>query len=169
MVDMDYVKWSVENCLYECQVAIDDLLNNFPIRWLGKVFRSIIFPWGTAYQKPNDDLSHRIVTTMLEPSEFRDRLTQYCFIAQDSDDPMRRLENTLAKVKLIDPIWKKFQVAIRQGKIPRWIAVKEQLNTAATLQILTKDEVTALTEFNYLYQEVIKVNEFSFDLGTLVT
>src|SRR5262249_45576313 len=59
--DLVYVKWGIENCLFEIQVACDELLNNFPIRWLGKVLHWVIFPLGRSYRKPNDSLYHKIV------------------------------------------------------------------------------------------------------------
>ncbi len=81
--DVNYVKWCVQTCLADIQLACDDLLANFPIAWLGKILRWILFPWGTSYRKPKDDLSHRLVDPMLEPSDLRERLTRYCYIASD--------------------------------------------------------------------------------------
>ena len=78
------------------------------MRWLGKILRWIIFPWGTSFKKPRDILTHKIVSAMLEPSEFRDRLTQYCFVAKAEHEPMRKLENALARIQKIEPILKKF-------------------------------------------------------------
>lgn len=166
--DLVNVKWSVEMCLYEIQVACDELLNNFPIRWLGKLLHGLIFPWGVAYQKPNDKLTHCVVSYMLEPSNLRDRLTRYCFVARESDEPMRQLENALLKVQQVDPIWKKFQVATRNDKIPKFGSFESRMLAAMHANVLTEDETNSLREFNDLYQEVIRVNEFTFDLQSVV-
>lgn len=167
--DLDNVKWSVEMCLYEIQVAINELLNNFPNRWIGKILHSVIFPWGNAYRKPSDQLTHRIVSCMLEPSQLRERLTRYCFVSKKEGEPMRRLENALAMVQEIDPIWKKLHVATKNGKIPRFGTLESKAKTALKANILTESEMNALVEFDDLYQEIIRVNEFTFDLQTVVT
>jgi len=167
--DVDYVKWCVQTCLADMQIACDDLLHNFPITWLGKVLRWIIFPWGTAYRKPKDELSHRIVAPMLEPAELRERLTRYCYIASDSRHPIRRMEIALAEVQQIDPLWKKFQSAIRDGKIPSYATLDARLQIAVAKNVLTENEKQTLYEFLVLHQEIIRVDEFSFDLRSIVT
>lgn len=166
--DAYYVKWSVEKCLYDIQVACNELFNNFPIRWLGKLLRVIIFPWGAAYHKPTDFVSHKIVAAMVDPSPFRDRLTQYCYIAKDDEDSMRRMENALLKTKEVDPIWKKFQTGVKNGKVPRLGTLDDRIQASYQNGVLTEHETTLLNEFNQIYQEVIQVNEFTFDLSTIV-
>ncbi|MEO7044891.1 MAG: acyl-CoA dehydrogenase, partial [Ferruginibacter sp.] len=166
--DVEHVKWSIDMCLFEMQTACDELLRNFPIRWLGKVFRIIIFPWGTAYHKPTDDLNHEMVSLMIKPSELRDRLTKHCFISNDNEDAIFRIEKALLQVEKIDPIWKKLQMAIRNDRVPRGSLI-EQLQAAQKMHILTEEEVGLMQEYDALYQEVIRVNEFTFDLRSIVT
>jgi len=166
--DLDYVKWCCDKCLSEIQLTFDELFENFPRRGLGSILRFIVFPWGISYRKPNDVLSHNIVKAMLEPSDFRDRLTQYCFISSDAEDPMRHMENTFAKAKHADPIWKKFQIATKNGTVPRLGTLDERIEAAIQAKLLNAEEAATLNEFNKMYQEVIRVNEFSFDLNTVV-
>lgn len=167
--DLFCVKWSVQNCLAEIQTACDELLNNFPIRWLGKVLRAVIFPWGTAYKKPCDNLFHKVVGQMLEPSDFRDRLTQYCYLGKDSEDPGMRIDEALTQMIEIDPIWKKFQSGMKDGTVPKKGSLEDRTKAALKAKLLTKEEVKALLNFDALQKEVIKVNEFTFDLSSVVS
>jgi alkylation response protein AidB-like acyl-CoA dehydrogenase len=167
--DLPYVQWSIEHCLFEIQVACDDLLHNFPIKWLGKVFRGIIFPWGVAYRKPNDNLTHTIVSMMIKPSVLRDRLTKYCFVSKNNNDSMRCIENALLQIEQVDPIWKKFQVALRHGTVANLGSLDERLQAALKKSVLTEEEIKTFYEYNQLYQEVIRVNAFTFDLRSIVT
>jgi alkylation response protein AidB-like acyl-CoA dehydrogenase len=167
--DIDSVEWCLKDCLASIQEACNELLNNFPLPWLGKLLRWIIFPWGTSYYRPQDTLSHRMVMPMIEPSQLRDRLTKYCYIAKEGDDPLRRLEETFVKMKQVDPFWKKFQSAIREGKIQSYGTLDERLQAAVTLQILSESERQILRDFLVIYKEVIQVNEFTFDLHSVVT
>lgn len=167
--DIDYVKWSIQTCLADIQIACDDLLNNFPIPFLGKILRGIIFPWGTSYHKPKDSLAHRIVLPMLQPSDLRDRLTRDCYISTQNDDPLHRIEEALTEVEQIDPLWKKFLGAIRDGIIPAYYNLDTQLQMAVAKKILTENEKHALNEFLMLHHEIIRVNEFTFDLRSIVS
>jgi acyl-CoA dehydrogenase len=166
--DIDYVKWCLQMCLHRLQVACDDLLHNFPIRWLGTLFRWIIFPYGTAYQKPRDSLYHKIVTQMIQPSAIRNRLTQYCFIDQSPTDSMRRIELALEQMDEIEPIWKKFQKALRSGKLSSRNSFEDNLGIAVNTNLLTDNEAYRLREFHKLHNEVIRVDEFNFDLSEVV-
>lgn len=167
--DLDYVRWCVEMCLYKIQIACDELLQNFPIKWLGKILRWIIFPYGTSFYKPSDDLHHKIVGPMLNPSEFRDRLTDFCYISKDPNDPVRRLDVVLEEREGIEPLWIKFQEAIRRGLVSRHASFEEQMDAAEKSGALTTSEILALSDFNATLKEVIKVNEFTFDLSTVVS
>lgn len=166
--DIDYVKWSVQTCLHHIQIACDDLLNNFPIRWLGKIFRWIIFPFGTAYHKPSDQLCHKIVKEMTTPSDVRSRITQFCYIENSPNDSMSRIEIALGKMAEIDPIWKKFQKATRGGTLSHRNSFNDRLDTVLKAGILTESEAQSLRDFYALYQEIITVDEFSFDLNEVL-
>jgi len=165
--DLDHVKWCLEDCLSKIQIALDDILDNFPMGWLGKIFRAVIFPWGIAYRKPNDALTHKMVTSMLQPGELRDRLTQFCYVGDDSE-PLRKMQNALLKVEANDSIWKKFQSAVRHGTLPQYGSLESRMQQAVHAGVLTQEEMIALREYNDLYRDIIQVNEFTFDLQTVV-
>jgi acyl-CoA dehydrogenase len=167
--DSDHVQWCVETCLARLQVACDGLLDNFPIRWLGKFFRWIIFPWGTSYKKPRDMTCHNIVTQMTTPSSMRDRITQYCYVDKNPDDSMRRLENTLTNLAETDPLWKKFHKALRSGPLPVQNSIIENIDALLKAEMLTSKEAEDLCDSYALYKEVIRVDEFSFDLSRVIT
>lgn len=167
--DLDFVRWNIETCLYHIQVACDTLLHNFPIKWLGKLLYVLIFPFGAAYRQPKDKLHHNIVKTMLVPSEFRDRLTQYSYLGHKIDDPKVRLETALKRLEEIDPITKKFQAAIKNGIIAKRGNFNERIQAAVTAGIISKEEANTLLDFDVLQKEIIKVNEFSFDLSSVIT
>jgi acyl-CoA dehydrogenase len=166
--DLDYVRWSVEHCLAEIQSGCDELLDNFPLRKMGKILRWIIFPLGTAYRKPCDLLSQQIVGAMLTPSDFRERLTAYCYVGKKADDPMNNIEKALALAVQTEPLWSKLKGAIQSGTVPKRAALAEQLQVAVKAKLFTQDEVILLNNFEEQRKQVIQVNEFSFDLRTVI-
>jgi len=166
--DVDYVCWALQECLYKIQVAMQGWADNFPRRWMGWLLYHSVFPWGQAYHPPQDKLHKALVTAMLEPSSFRDRLTQYYFISHEENDLSLRLEKALVQLPVIDPIWKKLQKAVSSGMIPHYYDFVERIKAAVESAILTAEEAKLLSEYEALRNEIIKVNEFSFDLSKLI-
>jgi len=102
--DLPLVEWSAKYCLYQVQVALDEILRNFPVKWLGVVVRHLIFPLGLSLRPPNDSLGHRVAALLLKPGAARDRLTAGIYQSDDPDDITGCLEDALHKVIKAEPI-----------------------------------------------------------------
>lgn len=166
--DINNVRWAIENCLHKIQIACDDLFENFPNKWLGALLRMVIFPWGRAYQPPKDSLHKDIVSIMLSPSALRDRITQHCYISKNETDLGFRLDKAIIEVASTDAIWKKLHKAVQSGAIPARFDFNDRVNLAVKNGILTMEEAGILREYENLRTEIIKVNEFSFNLDTMI-
>jgi acyl-CoA dehydrogenase len=166
--DKNYLRWSLQYCLHNIQNAFYELFNNMPNRWLGRILKWCIFPLGHAYHAPSDTLTKELVTQMVQNSPLRDRLTQYCFISTDKTDLTNRLEAGLANVEQNDVLRKKLQKAVQNGIIPEYYSLNERIQAAAKAGVLSAEEVEQLSAFEALRDEIIKVNEFTFDLERVV-
>jgi acyl-CoA dehydrogenase len=166
--DIDYVCWSIQHCLYKIQIAFNELFHNFPNRWIGWCLQWIIFPFGSAYQAPNDYLYKSIIGNMLTPSTLRDRLTSHIYLNQQEDDLGFRLDKALTMIPVIEPLWKKIQHAIQQGNIPKHYDFESKIRYAQQSNIISQDEAITLTKFEKLKNEIIKVNEFTFKLDKII-
>lgn len=166
--DVESVQWAIQMCLHKVQIACDELLDNYPHRWLGGLLRFIIFPFGTAYRNPRDKLHNKIVEQMLTPSELRDRLTKYSYLSHQDTDLVTRLDKALSQIDTIEPIQKKLQKGIQSGQVKRSFEFSERIQSAQQAGILNADEAQMLSEFEALRSEIIKVNEFSFDLSEVI-
>ncbi len=166
--DVDYVCWCLQHCLYKIQTACDELLKNFPHRWIGKLLGWVVFPFGRAYHHPSDQLHNVIVNLMLTPSELRDRVTQHCYVSSDTNDLGNRLNKALAQISVADLAGKKLQKAVHTKAIPSWYSFAKRIEVAKNKHILTTEEIDQLMEFELLRNEIIKVNEFSFDLDKVI-
>ena len=102
--DLPLVEWSAKHCLYQVQMALDEIYRNFPGKWLGVVVRHSVFPLGLSLRQPNDYLSHRVASAIIRPGEARDRLTEGIFISDDPEDITGCLEDALRKVIKAEPI-----------------------------------------------------------------
>jgi acyl-CoA dehydrogenase len=156
--DLPLVEWSVKYCLYQVQMALDEILRNFPVKWLGVIIRHSIFPLGLSLRQPNDSLSHRVASLLIRPGEARDRLTDGIYINDDPDDITGCLEDALHKVIKAEPIERRlrhdriFQHGLQN--YPQWID-----DLQSTGQV-TVDEADILLQARLATMKVVRVDEF---------
>ena len=89
------VEWACQYSLYQTQQALDGILRNFPIRYLGGLIRIAIFPTGRYFHLPNDKLNQSVARILQQPGEVRDRLTEDMYIADSGDEITAQIENAL--------------------------------------------------------------------------
>jgi alkylation response protein AidB-like acyl-CoA dehydrogenase len=166
--ELEYVMWCLQLCLAKIQVAMDEFLQNFPSRFLGKILRWILFPYGRAYAMPQDKLHAKLVPPMLSASSFRKHLTQYCYVSKENSDWSARLERGLQQIEQMEGLWKKISQHASKATLKLHRDTASRIQAAREEGVLTDQEAQALTEFEALRQEIIKVNEFSFDLDHVI-
>jgi acyl-CoA dehydrogenase len=157
--DLPLVEWSARYCLDQVQVALDEILRNFPNKAIGLIVRVMVFPLGMSLRSPNDALGHKAASILLTPGEARDRLTKGIFISEDADDVTGRLEVAMHKVILADPIEKRLRdqnqyKADLQG-------YEEWVSALLSEQVITQEESNILREANQVTRDVIMVDEFT--------
>lgn len=167
--EIDYVRWCLQHTLLSIQTAFYELFTNMPKRWLGTVLKWCVFPLGYAYHRPSDSLTKKIVAEMLQNNALRERLTQFCFVSKDSSELTHQLEKALLGAEQNELIRKKLQRAIHQGDIPEYYSFDDRVKAAVKLEVITAEEARSLIEFEKLRDEIIKVNEFTFDLEKIVS
>lgn len=166
--DVDYACWSMQECLYEIQKAFDELLVNLPYRGLGFILKTCIFPFGCAYRRPNDALHKKLAAQMTAISPIRDQITQYCFISNDPSDITYKFEAAMKLVDENDVLRKKIQTAVKSGTISDSLHFIDRVRDAEKAGILTAEEARAINKFEALREDIIKVNEFTFDLKQVI-
>lgn len=158
--DVVYVAWCVEFCLYQIQNAFLEFFANFPMAWLGRFFRFLVFPYGRPYALPGDRLEHQVVSSMLPPSEFRDRLTDHYYLSKINDHPVAHLEYTLNQLMLSADATVKLETAVKKGMISRALDIQEKIEKALSDKIITKEEAYVLSVTEKARAEVLRVDEF---------
>jgi acyl-CoA dehydrogenase len=105
--DIPLARWALEQSLHSVQTRLDEVLANFPSRWIGWIARRIVFPLGRTYRPPDDRLGAKVARLALHPSPARDRLTQGIYLPANAADPVGRLEDALEAVIGAEPIERK--------------------------------------------------------------
>jgi acyl-CoA dehydrogenase len=157
--DIPLVEWSAKYCLYQVQIALDEILRNFPIKSLGILVRIVIFPLGLNLRQPNDSLGHRVSSLLIRPSEARDRLTQGIFISEDVNDNTGCLEDAFAKVLLAEPIERRLK-ASQQVKSDL-TSYQQWIDELVATHVLSGEEADILLSAKAATRKVIMVDDFT--------
>ena len=164
--DADLARWCIEDCLNKIRIAFDGVFDNFPNRLLGRVLKTLLFPWGIPGKSPSDHLGHRIAQLLSNPGDARDRLTPICFIHDSEHDPIGAIEHALNAVIAAEPIDAKIRAAEKQGlfKDEPLANSRDIGSLAAQRGVLNADEVAVLKRRDALRDRVIHVDDFPFGI-----
>jgi len=152
--DKIFVRWSLDYCLYNIQDSLLYFFVNFPHRIVAKLLQWLILPPWRNYLFPRDELSMQLSNAMMEPSEFRERLTAHCV-------PVQKLEATWLKMIEVEPLLAKIDVAVKAGTLEKTLDRVQKINKALANHIITANEAALLTEFETMRLDIIQVDEFT--------
>jgi acyl-CoA dehydrogenase len=162
--DLPLVEWSAKYCLYQVQEALDEILRNFPVKWLGVMIRHSIFPLGLSLRQPNDSLSHRVASLLLKPGPARDRLTAGIYHSDDPDDITGCLEDALHKVIKAEPIERRLRHDhITQHGLEDY---SQWVNNLLASGQITTEEADILLQARSATARVVAVDDFRPDQMT---
>src|SRR5438105_3438458 len=161
--DLPLVRWSVRDALYHAQQAIDQILSNFPQKWMATMLRWIIFPLGTPWRPPLDSRNRECAQIALEPGTARDRLTAGMYVPK-GDDATGVLEQAFVACVQCEPIETKLRKALKKGKLV--LAQGMDLAAEALAKgLITPEEHELWTRKEALRKQVIRVDDFPQDFG----
>ena len=158
--DASSVNWCVQTCLYQIQKAFLGFFSNFPNRIIGCCLRFLVFPYGRAYQQPQDILTNDLAAEMMLPGDFRNRLSQYCYLGKINHNPVVQLDETLDKMMAAKAVSLKLDALIKQGLIPKKLRLAQRLEKALALQGITEAEADLFIAFDTERQVAIRVDAF---------
>jgi acyl-CoA dehydrogenase len=156
--------WAIWDSMFKAQNAFEGVVSNFPSRFVSTLLRRTIFPLGRPYVVPSDKLGGQVADLLIAPSATRDRLTADMYLPRDEQDPVGVVELALEAT---------IQAEAGPGEDPRRAegrqAVRPQRagdrKSGAGDGVITSAEHALLLRARELTGEVIKVDDFPFDLG----
>ncbi|CDL81614.1 acyl-CoA dehydrogenase FadE [Xenorhabdus szentirmaii] len=102
--DLPLVQWAVEDSLYQAEVAMNDLLRNFPNRLVSGLMRVLVFPLGRLHTAPSDKLDHKLAQILQTPSATRSRIGRGQYLTPSEHNPHGLLEAALHDIIAAEPI-----------------------------------------------------------------
>lgn len=160
--DQPLLEWSVRHALFETQVALDQILRNFPSTAVGLLLRGIVFPLGRRYRTPNDRLTQACARILLDESASRDRLTEGVFLSDDPLDATGSIEHALKAVLAAEDAERKLKSSGRSR--PYEMDYDSWVQQLATEGVLTSDEAGLLRTAADATTTVIQVDDFPNDV-----
>ncbi len=160
--DLAVLTLVIQNGLYRFDQALRGAIDNFPIGPARVAMRWLVYPFGAHHRPAADHLGHKVVRQMLEPGDFRDRMTRYIFVSKDPSDATGVLEVAFEKAVAAEEAERKLDRAVRAGTVKRyhgldWFAEAERAG------VLTAGEARDLRELEQLTARVIAVDHFHPD------
>lgn len=156
--DMPLVNWSIRDSLFIIQNRLINVLRNFPIPWLGRLIRFVIFPLGMPYREPRDYLGKRVARLMISDNPTRDRLIQGIHRSQ-ADDASGLVNQAFAAVLVAAPAEKKIKA--HYNRVVSIVNYDELIERALSDEVITDTEADQIRSAQQLSHRVISVDDFA--------
>ncbi|MBO1518553.1 acyl-CoA dehydrogenase FadE [Oceanisphaera pacifica] len=151
------VHWACQNGLYQAEVAVIELLENFPSPILGKVLSALVQPWGPVLARPSDRLDHKVAQTLQTPGIARDALAKDLYLTAEEGNPLGLLEQAFADIIQAEPIFNKVVDVL--GRRP-FTGLDLLGAEALSAGIITQAEAKVLEQAEVSRLQTINVDDF---------
>ncbi len=157
--DLPLVRWAGLTCLYQIQQRLDELIKNFPNRFLGVLLRIFIFPLGKHFSPPSDKLNGKVAQLLLSPETSRERLSHGAYLTADGTNMLGFLQDALLKAVAVEPIEKIIRNAHHDGLLSKGHFL-EQAQEALGKNIISQEQLNLIREAEAARAIVIAVDDF---------
>jgi len=163
--DLPLLTWAVEDSLYNTQLAIKELITNFPNKVVSTMLRLVIFPFGCWLEKPNDITDHQVAKILQTPCEARSRLGNGQYLTDDGNNRLGELETALVNIIACESIHEKVCLALNE-KLP-FYHLDNIAKKGLSLKVITTQEAELLITTEQQRLAIINVDDF--DTGELIS
>jgi acyl-CoA dehydrogenase len=168
---------SCKICLSDIEKAFDNLFINLPNRFMARILRSIVFPWGSEKFQPTDAELFEASKLITESGKPRTDLTAEVYVRKTSnkeilkDEPISCIDAALDATILSEPIEAKIRAAERKGRFINNPSanVRDLALEAFKENVITKEEFEVLRSKNELRDMVIHVDVFDSSLKNIIS
>ncbi len=151
------VAFAIQYCLHQIQIAFDGFFANFPSRWVGKMLRFCVFPFGVSYPYPSDDKTHAVAKEMMsfDPHESI-WSTFYC--GGEKDNLGLVMAAAQQEIKLQDALR-----TIRHFKVETSLpqTLRDKVIAARKAGIVNESDYSDLIQYCDLYEQSVRVDSFA--------
>ena len=158
--DLPLLHYACQKTMHDAQQAMLAVFYNLPFKPIAKTLRALMFPFGKPYSPPGDKLIHEVAGIALRPSSTRDRLTEGCYLTEDPDDPMGRIEYAFNIAIQTEELEKNFKKIVKTGQL-KSRTHKERIKEAADKALISTEDSEQLLLLWTSMREAIRVDDFT--------
>lgn len=158
--DLPLLHYACQKTMHDAQQAMLAVFYNLPFSFISKSLRAVMFPFGKPYAPPGDRLIHEVAALALSPSATRDRLTEGCFLTDDPNDAMGRIEHAFNIAIKTEALEKKFKRFVKSGQLHGRIHT-DRIDEALKKELITELESKQLHNNWLAMREAIRVDDFT--------
>ena len=156
--DLPLLHWALQDAMFKAQEAIDELLRNFPNRWIGLALRVIVLPLGRDMKRPSDKLDSQVARLLQTPSATRDRLAEGQYLTREEGNPFGLLEQALDDVLTAEPLFDK--VCKAEGRKRPFTQLDKVADAGLALGVINQTEADLLHRAEESRLRTINVDDF---------
>jgi acyl-CoA dehydrogenase len=153
------VEWSMAHLTHSYQVALDEILQNYPNRFVALKLRWLIFPLGKPFKAPQDTLDTDLANLFTQNTDLRQRYLANVFAENIDVNPAGQTNHVFLENDRLQPLFKKIFAAIKAKKIKKTIG-SQQITLAKEAGVITAAEAKKLMAYDRQLMEVIHVDHF---------
>ncbi len=157
--DLALVHWGLQDSLKQTEVAIDEFLTNFPNRWIGKLLKIAILPYGRVRKGPNDKLDNEVALILQTPSATRSRIGRNQYLEPTKHNAAGRIELALSVILQAEPVFEKACKALEQRR--PFTQLDKLAEQALEKGVINEQEAEILVEAESHRLYTINVDDFS--------
>ena len=156
--DLPLLHWGLQDSLYQTEHAIETFLNNFPNRWIARVLKLVILPFGCVRKLPSDKLDSKVAQIIQTPSATRSRIGRGQYLAPTEHNTVGKIEQALEVILQAEPVFNK--VCQGLGKRKPFLRLDHIAQLGLEAQIIDQSEAALLTRAEEHRLYVINVDDF---------
>lgn len=167
--DLPLAQYALEQALYECEQAIEDMQKNLANRWVRYYLRILSFPLGRKHNAPSDKLGSEVAGRMMAFDGTLKRLTQYLYLPPENTpvdtltEPLAVLEPALKAIQKSREAEKILRKAQRDGQLTA-LTPDKQLTEALDKGLITQTQAEEIDIARQLMRIAITVDDFDMEL-----
>lgn len=157
--DLALVHWGLQDSLKQTEIAIDEFLTNFPNKWIGKLLKVAILPYGRVRKGPNDRLDNKVAQILQTPSATRSRIGRHQYLEPTKHNAAGRIELALSVILQAEPVFEKACKALEQRR--PFTQLDKLAQQALEKGVINQQEAELLIEAESYRLYTINVDDFT--------
>ena len=153
------VQWCMNYLTHRYQVAMQEIIQNYPSKLLAAKLRFLVFPLGARFNPPSDLLDTQISNLFTQDTDIRRRHLATVYVENTPTNPLGQLEAVFKQRDELKPLFDKIREAVKAGDVKRGLG-RFQIQMAQTASVITETEAKLLLNYNAALMEVIHVDHF---------